>query len=83
MQPKEHFYLHQVTKKISDDWKDKDLLNSQTKTRINLGKSVVDQRKGNIMQKELLSPVERLEEETRDNEMRKVDNSEVYFDIVD
>ena len=56
---------------------------AKPKTRINLGKSVVDQRKGNIMQKELLSPVERLEEETRDNEMRKVDNSEVYFDIVD
>ena len=56
---------------------------AKPKTRINLGKSVVDQRKGNIMQKELLSPVERLEEETGDNEMRKVDNSEVYFDIVD
>ena len=56
---------------------------AKPKTRINLGKSVVDQRKGNIMQKELLSPVERLEEETRDNEMRKGDNSEVYFDIVD
>ena len=35
------------------------------------------------MQKELLSPVERLEDETGDSEVPKVDNNEVYFDIVD
>ena len=35
------------------------------------------------MQKELLSAVERLEDETGDSEMPKVVNNEVYFDIVD
>ena len=35
------------------------------------------------MQKELLSPVERLEDETGDSEIPKVVNNEVYFDIVD
>ena len=35
------------------------------------------------MQKELLSPVERLEDETRDSEMPKVGNNDAYFDIVD
>ena len=31
---------------------------AKAKKRINIGKSVVDQRKGYFMQKELLSPVE-------------------------
>ena len=35
------------------------------------------------MQKELLSAVERLEDETGNSEMPKVVNNEVYFDIVD
>ena len=35
------------------------------------------------MQKELLSPVERLEDETRDSDMPKVGNNDAYFDIVD
>ena len=48
-----------------------------------VGKSVVDQKKGDFMQKELLSPVECLEDETGNSEMPKVDNNEVYFDIVD
>ena len=56
---------------------------AKQKKRINIGKSVVDQRKGDIIQKELLSPVERLEDETGDSEIPKVDNNEVYFDIVD
>ena len=56
---------------------------AKAKKRINIGKSVVDQRKGDFMQKELLSPVECLEDETGDCEMPKVDNNEVYFDIVD
>ena len=55
---------------------------AKPKKRINIGKSV-DQRKGDIMQKELLSPVERLEDETRDSEMPKVGNNDAYFDIVD
>ena len=55
---------------------------AKPKKRINIGKSV-DQRKGDIMQKELLSPVERLEDETRDSEMPKVGNNDVYFDMVD
>ena len=38
------------------------------KQRINIEKSVVDQRKGNFMQKKLLSPVERLEDETGDSD---------------
>ena len=56
---------------------------AKPKKRIKIGKSVADQRKGNFMQKELLSPVERLEDETGESEMPKVDNNEVYFDIVD
>ena len=35
------------------------------------------------MQKELISPLERLQNEIRDSEMPKVDNNQVYFDIVD
>ena len=35
------------------------------------------------MQKELLSPVKRLEDETGDSEMPKFNHNEVYFDIVD
>ena len=53
---------------------------AKPRKRINIGKSV-DQRKGDIMQKELLSPVERLEDETRDSEMPKVGNNDAYFDI--
>ena len=48
---------------------------AKLKKRINIGKNVVDQRKGDIMQKELLSPVERLEDETGDSEITKVDNN--------
>ena len=54
---------------------------AKPKKRINIGKNV-DQRKEGIMQKELLSPVERLEEETRDSEMPKAGNNDVYFDMV-
>ena len=35
------------------------------------------------MQKELLSPVKPLEDETGDSEMPKFNHNEVYFDIVD
>ena len=35
------------------------------------------------MQKELLSPVKRLEDETGDSEMPKFNHNEVFFDIVD
>ena len=34
------------------------------------------------MQKELLSLVERLEDETRESEMPKNDSNEIFFDIV-
>ena len=56
---------------------------AKPKKGINIGKSVLDQRKGDFIQKELLSPVERPEDETRDSEMAKVDNNEVFFHIVD
>ena len=42
---------------------------AKPKKRIIIDESVVDQRKGDTMQKELLSPVERLEDETRDTEI--------------
>ena len=35
------------------------------------------------MHKELLSPLECFKNETGDSEIPKVDNNEVYFDIVD
>ena len=66
--------MENLQTEISVGWKDGDLLNSQTEKE-NIGKSVVDQRKGDIMQKELLSPVERLEDETGDSGITKVDNN--------
>ena len=50
---------------------------------IHIGKSVADQKNGRIMQKELLSPVGRREDETGDSEIPKADYNEVCFDIVD
>ena len=55
---------------------------AKPKKGINIGKSVVDQKKGDFSQKELLSPIERLEDETGDSDMAKVDNNEVFFHIV-
>ena len=49
---------------------------AKPKKRVNIGK-------GDIMHKELLSPLECFKNETGDSEMPKVDNNEVYFDIVD
>ena len=49
---------------------------AKPKKRVNIGK-------GDIMHKELLSPLECFKNETRDSEIPKVDNNEVYFAIVD
>ena len=56
---------------------------AKSKKRINMVKRVVDQEKGDIMKKELPSPVETLVDETRGSEIPKADDNEVNFEVVD
>ena len=56
---------------------------AKPKKRINIVKRVVGQEKGDIMKKELASPVEPLVDETRGSEIPKVDDNEVNFEVVD
>ena len=56
---------------------------AKPKKRINIVKRVVGQEKGDIMKKELTSPVEPLVDETRGSEISKIDDNEVNFEVVD
>ena len=56
---------------------------AKPKQRISIVKRVVGQEKGDIMKKELTFPVEPPVDETRDNEISKVDDNEVNFEVVD
>ena len=56
---------------------------AKPKKRINIVKRAVGQEKGDIMKKELTSPVEPLVDETRGSEISKVDDNEVNFEVVD